>query len=109
MIKKLITTIPMTRALGMECRDCPLAGQGMNQKQFCSFYKKSHDSARPQFCKVRTIDVTEDGEQPEISSLEVHELCHDLLYARGIYGTIHRETEDKIIAWLEGKRITVKK
>lgn len=31
----------------------------MNQMQFCSFYKKSHDDDRPAFCHVESIEITE--------------------------------------------------
>jgi hypothetical protein len=59
MFKKTVTTIPATRAIGFACSDCPLKGQGMNQMQFCSFYKKSHDDDRPSFCHVESIEITE--------------------------------------------------
>jgi len=65
MDKKIITTLNLHRCLGLTCQDCPLKGQGMNQKQFCSFYKKSHDEARPKFCKVENIEITEGLELPE--------------------------------------------
>ena len=64
MEKKQISTLKLYRCLGLICRDCPLAGQGMNQKQFCSFYKKSHDDDRPAFCKVDMIEITEGLELP---------------------------------------------
>lgn len=59
MYKKIITTIPATSDAGMLCSDCILAGQGMNQKQFCNFYKKSHDENKPKFCNVELIEITE--------------------------------------------------
>ena len=147
MDRKIITTLRLHRCLGLICSDCPLKGQGMNQKQFCSFYRKSHDEARPKFCKVENIEITEGLELPEpvkynrdnepvgpeterelrakikalqealgkeravpeptITTIEIHELCHNLLCSRGIHGEIHVEIERGILAWLEGKRITV--
>jgi len=117
MEKKIVTTLNLYRCLGLICGDCPLKGQGMNQKQFCSFYKKSHDSARPAFCKVENIEIIEGLElpepremnRPEISSLEVHEICHQLLYARGIHGEIHVEVERDLTAWLVRKGIKMRK
>jgi len=125
MFKKIITTIPATSDAGMLCADCPLKGQGMNQMQFCSFYKKSHDSNKPAFCNVELIEVTEDIGQgptptyydrdmnpvppPEISTLDIHDFCHDLHNDYGINWGIHVQVETRIADWLERKGIKVKK
>jgi len=124
MEKKLVSTLQLYRCLGLTCRDCPLKGQGMNQKQFCSFYKKSHDSERPAFCKVEMIEITEGLElpapreydrdfnpiqAPEISTVEIHELCDDLHNRYGMNRDAHTEIEELIADWLEDKKIKIKR
>lgn len=202
MFKKTITTIPATSDSGMLCDDCQFDGHEILRREkgqitkvrYCNFYKEFHDAAKPLFCKVELIEVTE-GESPgpfmiddretekalrmkiktlrnalenaicercccancdlwrgekalrglciqygtttkwsylcddnwkikkkkyynkdcepiedekmTVTTLEIHELCHDLLYVHGIHGKIHVEIESEIATWLEKKGLKI--
>lgn len=60
-VRLIITKIFIDKLFPIKCTECPFKGQGMNQMQFCSFYKRSHDEEKAAFCKVKWIKVMEDG------------------------------------------------
>jgi len=129
MFKKIITTIPATSDSGMLCADCYFCRTTLqrdgNVKECCNYYQKICDSNKPLFCNVELIEVTEGLgpgpgpvfydrnnepiQAPEISTVEIHELCDDLHNRYGMNRDAHTEIEELIADWLEDKKIKIKR